>query len=346
MSCIKGILSVVFLMAPFISAAEEYRFGVLAPLSGDFASYGGQVQEGIEAARTELRDEGIRADFIYMDACFSKDAITAMEALTSVQHVDGIAANFCLAAVPGAAPLAQREKLPFIHTAAATELVLTSGEYIFATNIRVRDEAYALAEHAWNNLHAKTAAVLFVTTDFGADYDRFFTERFEALGGHVVEHLTTAPGVNDFRGEILRVKRANPDVVLLAHLGKTLGVLLRQLKIAGVKAARLGTYETEDGGVIETAGNAAEGIEYFVPVRAANSAWNSFRLSSTIARNAFDGAVILGRAVHECRGNRECAQRRLESVKDYRGASGVFSLNPSGPGGRKMELRALALQAQ
>lgn len=332
--------AVFVLMLASVCHSEELRLGILAPLTGDFASYGEQVREGIEAAKLELDGAGIRTNFIYMDACYSKDAIPAMEALATVQNIDGIAANFCLAAIPGAAPIVQREELPFMHTAAATAAVLEAGNYIFATNIRVKEEAYALAEHAFNDLHARTAAVLFVTTDFGADYDRFFSERFESLGGKVVERLTTAPGTNDLRAEVLRVKSAKPDVVMLAHLGRTMGVLLRQLQSMGVKAATLGTYETEDASVIETAGSAAEGIEYFVPA-AGLVPGSAPSLSSTIAKNAFDGAVLLGKVLHECLGNRECAKERLRSTREYRGVSGTFSLDPSMAQGRKMELRVV-----
>ena len=323
---------------PVFCLADALKLGVLAPLAGDFATYGEEIRKGVEAAKAELHKEGIESEIYYSDTCFAKDVIPALESLKSIERIDGVAANFCLAAIPAAAGITEREKLPFMHTAVAASNTLTASSFILSTNIRIHEEARSLAVHARKDLKAKTAAVMFITTEFGSDYDRFFTEEFEKLGGRVLSHITTAAGINDFKAELVRVKAQNPDVILLAHLGKTLGVLLKQMDVVGIKARRLGTYETEDPGVIETAGGAANGIEYFVPVMNMQVS-AAGDLKSVLSRNAFDGTIVLARALSKCRKDRSCTRRELISKESYNGASGTFSLRPDALASRDLELK-------
>ena len=81
------------------------------------------------------------------------------------------------------APALERNKILTFHTASVSDSILDAGKFIFGTNVKVRDEARRDAEYAWNTLGAKTASIFFIATDFGEDYNKHFTIRFEELGG-------------------------------------------------------------------------------------------------------------------------------------------------------------------
>ncbi|WKZ57682.1 MAG: ABC transporter substrate-binding protein [Bdellovibrionota bacterium] len=322
------------------STSRAIRLGVTAPLTGDFASYSEIIRKGTELAKDHLKAEGIDIELIYEDACLPVQAVTAIRKLISQDRIDGLAANYCLLAMPPMASEIERHELPSFHTACTSDNILSAGDYIFSTNIKGRSEAHKLAEHAINTLKARTASILYLTTDFGEDYKRHFTQRFEELGGKVVSTATSPIGTNDFRSDLTALRAKNPDVVLAAHIGGSLGALLRQAKQLGLKQQFLAIYEAEDPSVIEAAQGSAEGLQFFVPepveetavVKRFQSAYvEKYGVRPLIlASNAYDATTILARTIHECNFDRSCSKAKIYALKDYDGASGRFSIDSDG----------------
>ena len=159
------------------------RLGITVPLTGDFASYGELIRKGVQLASEDLRAEGFKTELFFEDACLPAGAVSTIQKLIAVDHINAVAANFCLIAVPPMAPALERNKILTFHTASVSDSILDAGKFIFGTNVKVRDEARRDAEYAWNTLGAKTASIFFIATDFGEDYNKHFTIRFEELGG-------------------------------------------------------------------------------------------------------------------------------------------------------------------
>ena len=181
--------------------------------------------------------------------------------------------------------------------------------------------------------------MLSIQTDFGEDYRRYFAKRFIELGGEVLSEDSSPIGDNDFRTEVFRIKKKSPDVVLLAHLGNTLGVLLRQLKQQGVDAQFLGVYEAQELSVLNVAGDAASGMIFFSPEPKISS---SYRIGfiqrfvqrygyqpSVLAANAYDTTILAAIALSECRLDSNCAQRFVLNA-NYDGVSGEFIVEADG----------------
>lgn len=242
--------------------------------------------------------------------------------------------------MPPMAPTIEKNKIIAFHTASASDSILNAGDFIFATNIKVQNEARHVAEYAFNNLRARTASVLYVTTDFGQDYKKYFTERFAELGGKILSSDTNSPGSNDFRTELTRVKAKNPDVVFAAHLGPTLGILLKQARSLGVNTQVLGVYEAEDPSVLETAGKSAEGLQFFVPepilvtdkIQQFQKEFNARygHAARILASNAYDATKLLVEALSQCKLDSECTKLKLYNLSNYDGVSGKFSIAKDG----------------
>ena len=336
--------------APHV-AATPIALGVTVPLSGDFASYGDLIRKGVELAREDLAAEGFPTTATYEDACLPATAVAALNKLISVDRIQALAANFCVIAMPAMAPAIERAKLVAFHTASVSDSILDAGKYIFGTNVKVRDEARKLAEYAWRHLGAKTASVMFIATDFGEDYHKHFAQRFQELGGAVLTSDRAAIGVNDFKAELNRIRAKKPDVIFAAHLGLTLGVLLKQKRELGIPSRILGVYEAEDPSVVQVAQEAAEGIQFFVPepveeTQAVRTFQARFKQRYSeepriLARNAYDGTRITVRALAECRMDPECARDRIYQIKDYEGASGRFSFDEDGGVRRELILKTI-----
>jgi branched-chain amino acid transport system substrate-binding protein len=98
-----------------------------------------------------------------------------------------------------------------------------------------------MARFAWNDLRARTAAVLY---DIASDYPRgiadYFSEEFRRLGGRVLlEPYTT--GARDFRAPLGRVKAARADVLFLPNYPADLRIQFEQARQLGGVGLILGT---------------------------------------------------------------------------------------------------------
>lgn len=316
------------------------RLGVTAPLTGDFAGYTQTIREGVELARKDLARQGIATEVFYEDACLPAQAVSAIRKLIDVNKIDALAANYCLLAVPPMSRDIEAAKLPSFHTACTSDNILSAGDYIFSTNIKGRNEARRLAEYAHETLGARTASILYLTTDFGEDYNRHFTQRFEELGGRVLSSDTSPIGTNDFKSELTKARRQKPDVLFAAHIGNTLGVLIKQARELGLHQQILAIYEAEDPSVLRLAGAAAEGLLFFVPepqkITASVAAFQTEfsgeygHAPLILASNAYDATLLLGQILKRCNLDRECSKREIYKIKDYDGASGIFSIDADG----------------
>lgn len=331
---------------------EAIRLGITVPLVGDFASYGQLIRRGVELAQEDLRKfDGIKVSLFFENACLPPEAVSAINKLVYADKIHALAANFCVIAMPPMASVINKEKLIAFHTASLSDSILHSSKFVFGTNIVVRDEAIKLAEYAWNEMGAKTASVLFIATDFGEDYNTYFSKRFEELGGVVLTSERAAPGINDFRTELTRIRSKQPDILFAAHLGGTLGMLLKQKQIMGITSEVLGVYEAEDPGVIDVAGSAAEGLRFFTPepledtetIRTFRERYQTkFGDNPTIlVTNAYDATTIAVKALSECQLDSECTQKSISQIRNYDGVSGRFSIDPTDSAKRPLVLKTI-----
>lgn len=319
---------------------DPIKLAATMPLSGAYASYGKLIQEGIELARHDLKKLGYPTEIIYEDACMPAAAVTAIKKLATVDQIDALAANFCVIALPPMAAVIEKNKIIAFHTAAASDSVLNAGEYIFTTNIKVQNEARKIAEYAIKKLSAQTASVLYVGSDFGEDYNRYFSQRFKQLGGKILSSDGAAVGVNSFRSELMRALSKKPQVIFAAHLGETLSILLKEARQLGFKGKILGVYEAEDPSVLQIAGKYAEELLFFVPEPLNESAkLKEFRRKFNqkfghhpriLASNAYDATRIVVEMLAKCNKNSECAKKEIYKIKDYPGVSGTFSIDSDG----------------
>jgi branched-chain amino acid transport system substrate-binding protein len=334
------------------SKAVEIRLGATLPLTGDAASYGTLIKDGIALAVSELQQEGYRISVVYEDVPLpGTPALTAIQRLINVEHIHALVGNFWNPAIPVMAPEIMSNKILTFHSAAADDLILDAGDLIFCTNSRIRDEGYRLADYAYNTLHAKTASILYIATTFGDTYQRHFKERFEALGGRVLVSDYSKLNDPDVRPQLLKVLYKKSDIFFAGYFGTNLGLVLRQAGQVGIKQKILGVYEAEDPSVLEVAGDYGNGLRFFIAEAPKDhAAFEKFRAKfidayhyepRILASNAYDATRIAVRALAQCTLDAECAKERIYAIRNYEGASGVFSIGADGGASKKFILKGI-----
>lgn len=330
------------------------RLGATIPLTGLASAYGAEIRNGIELAISDLKKDGISAVAIHEDVNAPGPlAISAIRHLIDHEGIDALVANFFNPAIPAMKAAIMKAKLLAFHTAEADDLILESGDYIFTTNARIQDESRQLAMLAVNRFHAKKAAVLYVGTTWGENYNKHFEKYFKQLGGEVVYQEMTALNDMDVRTTILQALAHRPDVLITAYFGPTLGVVLKQALSQNPTCPILTAYEAENPAVLETAGSIRDrSVYFFTPENSRPSPLqldfqNRYRSryhqsSGIFAANAYDATILAVQAVSACKGLRDCAQHYVSQVRSYPGVSGDFSIDQDGAATRNFVLKTIA----
>jgi len=116
-------------------------------------------------------------------------------------------------------PLLVKHEIPGINTAATSPKIREASKgWLFSTVPSTFVEARLVADFAYDDLGAKTAAILYVNNEFGLGGLEVFTEAFEGMGGEIVASESHEQGATDFRTQWTKVKGANPDVLYFSAM--------------------------------------------------------------------------------------------------------------------------------
>ncbi len=359
MRCFILLVSVVVIVAlsgtPFAFADDakstSIRLGMIAPLTGDYGAYGLHIKRGVEIALGELSKRGIPSVMYYEDACLPGRAVSAVSKLTAINKIDGLVGSYCVVGIIPSIPTLEKARVITFHSSVVPQELLDSGQYIFTTNARIGDEATKLAELAFTDLKARKASILYLTSQWGEEYQKYFAKRFSELGGAIVDNESAEIGENDFRAQLTRFKGHHPDVVFIVSVGVNLVNAFKQAHQLGLKAQLLTVNEAEEQEVLDAAKNFGEGIRFFAPepmieTEAMKRFGEEFRQrfgreAHPLSRHAYDATILTATALAECRNDHECADKKLYAVKNYSGATGDFSIEEDGGTKREFVLKTI-----
>jgi branched-chain amino acid transport system substrate-binding protein len=334
------------------AAMTPVKVGFIAPLTGNFQSYGKMIQEGVELAKEEFAAEGISIEVIGEDGCLPHEAVAAARKLVEIDRISALAANYCVIALPPIAPIFGSKGIPVFQTSVTPRSVLEVNDSVLTTNASIESEASRLAHYAKEELSADRAAILFLQTQWGETFATAFRQDFEKLGGAITTAESHPIGTYDFRTALTRLKSGQPDVIFLAHIGPMLGTAAKQARELGIGQQLLSTDESEDYAVIEAGGESVANLHYFSPgMDNVSSESRSFierykirfgRNPGVLAANAYDSTRIAVRAVIKCKSDKHCIRDVIFRTKNFKGASGEFSLLADKSAQREFVLKKIA----
>lgn len=230
---------------------KNLKVAILAPLSGDVATFGQSTRDGAMLAIEEWNEKGgvlgKEIEVVVEDSQCSADA--AVSAANKVIDQDG--AKFIIGEVCSSASIPVSEiavnKNIFQISPTSTNPQVTIDEdgvakpTVFRACFTDDWQGGSAAKYALENLDAKTAAVL---VDQGNDYvlglGEFFREAFEAAGGEVVVWETYTGEDQDFSAILTKVKDADPDILYLPDYYSTVNLIAAQANEKGIEATMMG----------------------------------------------------------------------------------------------------------
>lgn len=197
-------------------AAEPFKVGVVASMSGVYGVGGQQLQNGINAFLKLHGDEveGRKVEVIYRDTAGPNPEVAkrvAQELLTR-DKVDVLAGFDFTPTALAVAPLATQAKKPLIVMNAATSIITERSPFIVRTSFTTAQTSHPMGEWAARN---GLKNVYITVADFAPGHEAatWFKKAFTDAGGKIAGEVALPIMSPDFGPFLQRVRDAKPDAV-------------------------------------------------------------------------------------------------------------------------------------
>ena len=218
------------------------KVGFASAMTGPSAITG----EGVKWAAQMLADEynakggimGRKIEVYFGDnAGTPGEAVSAVRRLADVDKVDVIVGQTHSGACLGALPIVKELQVPMVIEACSNpkirELIgKTVNEWAFRVNPDDIMLANQFAKHIAQS--TKTVSIFAQNDDFGRGAAAAYDAAFKKTGIKLVSTEFFDRGQADYRPVLTRVKRANPEAVLLVMLASEGSVFMRQFREVGL----------------------------------------------------------------------------------------------------------------
>ena len=251
------------------SNANEILIGHYASMTGATATFGVSADEGIKLAEKEVNAAGgvlgkkVRV-LTEDDRSQLEEAATAVEKLIGQNRVVALLGEIASSRSIAGASVAQDKRVPMLSPGSTNPKVTEAGDYVFRACFIDPFQGEAMARFATEELKAKRVAFLYpVNSDYGVGLRKFVSETVSKKGGQVVADQSYTENQDvDFRGQLTRIKAANPDVIFVTGYYTEAGLIAQQARELGITVPLIGGDGWDSDQTVKIGRQAVEGC-YF-----------------------------------------------------------------------------------
>jgi branched-chain amino acid transport system substrate-binding protein len=214
--------------APAMGA--EIKIGHVLPLSGPVAPQGQQIKAGAEVAAEEINAAGgiksmggAKLKLVFGDSKSTPDGGAAeTERLCTLEKVSMILGAYQSGVTFPATEVAERYKTPWIVNVAVKDEITERGfKYVFRdfnkASYDLKEILGAIQLFAKETkMTPKTFALLYEGTDWGRSSAQFAKKFLPPAGFKLLVEESYPQGISDFTPQILKIKAAKPDFLIIA----------------------------------------------------------------------------------------------------------------------------------
>ena len=233
------------------SGSGDIIIGQVASLTGDTATFGVSSDEGLRLALDEINKTGILNGrkikvITEDDRSLPDEAKTATEKLITRDKAVAIIGEIASSRSIAMAPVAQDSKVPMLSPGSTNPKVTEVGDYIFRACFIDPFQGTAVATFAMGakpeGLGLKRFAILYpVNSDYGMGLREFFGNAVKKAGGQIVaDEAYTEKSDVDFRGQLTKIKQANPDAIFCSGYYTEAGLIAQQARELGITVPLMG----------------------------------------------------------------------------------------------------------
>jgi branched-chain amino acid transport system substrate-binding protein len=236
----------------------------LFELSGNGATAGTNFKNGADLAFKEINASGgilgRKVEFTIFDTQTSPQLAKDLS-----QKAQGMGAYVVMGPVFSGSIMAsmgetQRAEIPNFTGGEAAAITRQFNPYVFRTSFTQDLAMPKVANYLRDILGAKSVAVMFINNDFGKGGRDAIVKALKERRIAVAADISTEPGQIDYSGAVLKAKQANADVLFVYLNEEESARALRELRKQGYDKPIIGETTLIGQKVIDSAGEAANGI--------------------------------------------------------------------------------------
>ncbi len=346
---LSSLVAVLVALAFLASAsyAKEIKVGVVWPMTGLVAAFGQSAWKGAKLAQSmePKTKDGCKIKLILLDNKGMKvETANAVSKLITDYHVKAIIGAITSSDTMAGAPIAEKYHIPMISSSATNPLVTKGKKYISRACFIDPFQGEVAAKYVWNNLHAKTAAVMIERDqDYSVGLAHAFIKAFKKLGGKIVAVEFFQSTDQDYSAQISDIKSKHPEVIYMPSYYQEIALFSRQARQYGLKQPVVAGDGAEAEALIKIGGKAVNGLTFtthFDPHAAATPLTIKFVKAfekkygiqpDAMAALGADAYFIVVNAVNKaggCNAKPEKINYYIRHTKNFKGVTGVITINP------------------
>lgn len=252
-------------------AADTIKIGLMAPLTGSWASEGQAMKKIVELlAEQQNAKGGVLGKKIEVvtedDGGDPRTASLAAQRLTT-QGVAAVVGTYGSSVTEASQAIYDEAGIPQIANGSTAIRLTEKGFKRFFRTAPRDDEQGRMAAQTIQKLGFKKVAILHDSTSYAKGLAQEANDLLKKnKSADVVFFDALTPGERDYNAILTKLKGANPDVVLFTGYYPEAGLLMRQKKDMNWKVALIGGDATNNPDLVKIAGKeAAQGFYFLSP---------------------------------------------------------------------------------
>lgn len=250
------------------ASSDVIKIGVFEPMTGASAAGGQMTVDGIKLAHEKIGEVlGKKVELVIVDNKTDKvEAANAASKLIESDKVVAIIGSYGSSLSMAAGDIVKNAQVPAVGCSPTNPLVTLNNDYYFRVCFIDPFQGTVMANYAFDQLGAKTAAVIQdVQNDYSVGLSKYFMDSFKALTGNDASIVATTSynaGDQDFSAQLTNVKSLNPDVIFAPGNYGESALLIKQARDLGITVPILGGDTWEAPEFMQIGGDAVEGAVY------------------------------------------------------------------------------------
>lgn len=233
------------------------KIGIIAPLTGEGATYGDAMKKGFELAFEDDENYLLVYEDSKLDAKEGVSAINKLISFDNTQVIYGAAASSVTLAI---APIAEKEKRIILSSISTADDIQNSGDFIFRNVPSNYVQGITAADFLMQELGILNIGVLKENDDYGISISKSFIGQLKNNGGNLLVEETYTSTDTDFRTQLQKIKEANVEALFIPGNYEESAMILKQAKELNLNVPIIGGDGSYSDNLIEVAGNAADGF--------------------------------------------------------------------------------------
>lgn len=274
MLCISTAILVIAGSVPFTAtaqAADTIKLGIVAPMSGPNARYGGFSMHGAELAVKDINDaggvNGMKIQLFNADSQGTPvEGVSATRRLIDQDGVDFIIGDVSSSVTLAMQPVAEDAEVLLLNAASSNPRITYQAgvggfKWTYRNYPTDENRALVVAKYAAEQRGFTKFAVLSVDSDYGRSAITFTKKYLPEFKGQILSEDYYKEGEVDFRSVLAKIRDNGAQAIIYYGLADTTPILARQMVELGIagKVTLIGNGEFNTEKTIKSAPTALEG---------------------------------------------------------------------------------------